>query len=110
MIDWGFFARHRLGFDLGQLVMSEVEQGLDPADVLEDRRRTCLEGYRAGLAAGGIDVPLDALSRAHAVQLCVSHGVAAVPLERLGDDPSTLEPLVRERARALDHVLSGVGL
>lgn len=110
LIDWGFFGRHRVGFDLGQLVMSRVDAGDAPADELPALRSRCLQSYREGLRDMGVHIDRSALARAHAVQVAISHGLPAVPLDRLGDDAATLDPLVRERARALDGILSDVGL
>lgn len=109
-IDWAFFGRGRLGFDLTQLVMSEIELGRTTADDLPDRQTAALDAYRDGLAEEGLEIGADALRRAHGIQAAVGIGIAAVPLERLGDDPATLGPLVRERARALDHLLTSIDL
>lgn len=110
LIDWGFFARGRLGFDLSQLVISEIDLGRRPAADLPDLQTVALRGFARGLADAGLSVPAPDLARAHAIQLAIASGVSAVPLEQLGQDPAVLDPLVRERMAALDHILTGVGL
>jgi hypothetical protein len=109
-IDWAFFARLPLGFDLTQLVVSEIELGRSAAGTLADRQAVALPAYADGLAAEGVAVDPDVLLRAHRVQAALTAGVAAVPLERLGEDPRTLAPLVRERLVLLDGLLTPLGL
>lgn len=110
LIDWGFFARGRMGFDLSQLVMSEIDLGRRPAADLPDLQVAALRGFSRGLADAGFTVPPPELARAHAIQLAIASGVSAVPLEQLGRDAAVLDPLVRERMITLDHILTGVGL
>lgn len=109
-IDWAFFSRVPLGFDLTQLVVSDVELGRVPASTLRQRQAVALPAYAAGLAAEGVDVDADELLRAHRVQAALAAGVPVVPLERLGEDPRTLAPVVRERLVVLDELLTPLGL
>lgn len=109
-IDWAFFCRTRLGFDLSQLVVSDVELGRVPAASVPDRQALAVPAYAAGLADVGVAVEQDALLRAHRVQAALAIGVSVIPLEDLGQDPSTLVPLLRERLVLLDHLLSPLGL
>lgn len=109
-IDWAFFSRLRLGFDLSQLVISDVELGRVPASSIPHRQAVAVPAYAAGLADLGVHVEADALLRAHRVQLALAHGTAAVPLEQLSDPPTTLVPLLRERLAALDEMLTPLGL
>jgi hypothetical protein len=109
-IDWAFFGRGRIGFDLSQLLLSDIELGRIGAGDLPTRRDAALDGYRAGLADGGVDIAPDALRRAHAIQAAIAIGIGAVPLEHLDEAPDTLDPLVREHAIMLDHLLSAIGL
>ncbi|GAA3579432.1 hypothetical protein GCM10022197_41130 [Microlunatus spumicola] len=109
-IDWAFFARLPLGFDLTQLVVSEIELGRTPAATLARRQAVALPAYADGLAAEGLTVDADALLRAHRVLAALTAGVAAVPLERLDEDPRTLAPVVRERLVLLDGLLTPLGL
>ncbi len=110
IIDWGFFARNRIGFDLSQLVWSEIDLGHEAGSLLPHRQEMCLAAFHKGLSAAGMQVdPVD-LRRAHDIQLAMAQGITAIPLERLGDAPSTLEPLLVERLVAVDHVLAAVNL
>lgn len=109
-IDWAFFGRGRIGFDLSQLLLSDIELGRIGAGDLPTRRDASLDGYRAGLADGGVDITPDALRRAHAIQAAIAIGVAAVPLEHLDEPADTLDTLVREHVVMLDHLLAAIGI
>lgn len=111
VIDWSFWSRAALGFDLSQLVISNVELGRRPASSLLDIQRVCLDGYRAGLADSGLEVAAADLARAHAVQLAIAAGIQSIPVERLGDaDTPELRSFVAERIGALHFILEGVGI
>lgn len=109
-IDWAFFARLPLGFDLTQLVVSDIELSRSAASTLAHRQAVALPAYAEGLAAEGVRVDPDALLRAHRVQAALAAGVSVVPLEHLSDDPRTLAPAVRERLVLLDGLLTPLGL
>lgn len=109
-IDWAFFARLPLGFDLSQLVISDIDLGRSTASTLAHRQAVALPAYADGLAAEGLSVDPDVLLRAHLVQAALTDGVGVVPLERLGEDPCTLAPVVRERLALLDGLLTPLGL
>lgn len=114
VIDWSFFGRGRVGFDLSQLLMSEIELGRATADGLSRRQDLMLSAYREGLAEQGFVIDAAALRRAHELQLAIAIGIAAVPLEQLDvEGPEGLERLDRlayDRARALDHILTPLAL
>ncbi|MCW2752265.1 MAG: hypothetical protein JWR83_3375 [Aeromicrobium sp.] len=111
VIDWSFWGRSALGFDLSQLVISNVELGQAPAASLPGIQQVCLEGYRAGLADSGLEVATSELARAHAVLLAIAAGIQSIPVERLGDpDTPELRAFAAERVSALRHILDGVGL
>jgi hypothetical protein len=109
-IDWAFFGRLPLGFDLTQLVVSEIDLGRAPATDLAHRQEVALPAYAAGLADEGVAVEPEALLRAHHVQAALHAGIPTVPLERLGEDPAILAPVVRERIALLDRLLVPLGL
>ena len=109
-IDWAFFSRLPVGFDLTQLVVSDIELGRAAASTLRHRQEVALPAYAAGLAAEGVVVEPDALLRAHRVHAALTAGVPVIPLERLSEDPVTLAPLVRERLAVLDGLLTPLGL
>jgi hypothetical protein len=106
LIDFAFWCRAPLGFDLSQLLMGEVQVGERPAAQLPDLDERCLEAYVRGLAAEGCDVPLDVVRRAHALLMLLFAGLTAVPIELLfgGRPPGDVE-VVRGRAAAAEHVL-----
>ncbi|MEE3850169.1 hypothetical protein VZC37_07475 [Gordonia sp. LSe1-13] len=113
VIDWAFFGRSRVGFDLTQLTNSAIDLGRMPADRLPELQDVCLRHYRLGLADSGFELDLDALTRAHHIQLAAFSAVSAIPLEQLpaedAGDPA-LDALMHERMGALDHMLGSVGL
>lgn len=109
-IDWAFFARLPLGFDLTQLVVSEIELGRAAASTFAHRQAVALAAYADGLATEGVTVDAEALLRAHRVQAALTAGVPVIPLEHLDDDPRTLAPAVRERLALLDALLTPLGL
>lgn len=111
VIDWSFWSRAALGFDLSQLVISNVELGRAPAASLPDIQQACLEGYRAGLAESGLEAAAEDLARAHTVQLAIAAGIQSIPVERLGEpDTPQLRSFVAERVSALRFILDGLGI
>lgn len=106
LIDFAFWCRAPLGFDLTQLLLGEVQLGERPAAELPELGERCLVAYADGLAAEGCDVDLDALRRVHALLVLLFAGLTAVPLELLyGMPPPGAEDVVRERAAAATWVL-----
>ncbi|GAA5152324.1 hypothetical protein GCM10023340_32450 [Nocardioides marinquilinus] len=81
LVDFGFWLRQPVGFDLGQLLAGEVQLGRDRCDVaaLAARDEACLAAYVAGLADEGLDLDPALVRRAHAVQLFLFAGVSSVP-------------------------------
>lgn len=110
VIDWGFWSRTALGFDLSQLVYSEIDLDRSDAAAFRDIQSAALLGYREGLADEGVEIGEDELKRAHTIQLAIAHGISSVPLDRLGDEPSAVEASVRARSDVLKHVLDDLGL
>ena len=106
LIDFAFWCRAPLGFDLSQLLMGEVQVGERPAAQLPDLDELCLDAYVRGLASEGCDVPLDLVRRVHALLMLLFAGLTAVPIELLfgRGAPGGVE-VVRERAAAAEHVL-----
>lgn len=110
VIDWGFWATAALGFDLSQLVISEIQLGIRPGSDLPELRRVCLDGYREGLADGGIEVSAEALERAHDIQAAIAGAITALPVERFAE-PITppLQKLAHERTVSARILLDAVG-
>ena len=106
LIDFAFWCRAPLGFDLTQLLMGEVQLGERPPSHLSDLDEPCLAAYVRGLAAEGCDVTIDVVRRVHALLMLLFAGLTAVPIELLfgGAPPGDVE-VVRGRAAAVEHVL-----
>ena len=106
LIDFAFWCRAPLGFDLTQLLMGEVQLGERPAAQLADLDELCLAAYVRGLAAEGCDVPLDVVRRVHALLMLLFAGLTAVPIELLFGvrAPGDVE-VIRGRAAAAEHIL-----
>lgn len=106
LIDFAFWCRAPLGFDLTQFLMGEVQLGERPAAQLADLDELCLAAYVRGLASEGCDVPLGVMRRVHALLMLLFAGLTAVPIELLfnGQAPGDAE-VVRGRAAAAEHVL-----
>ncbi|MBM7520141.1 phosphotransferase [Nocardioides nitrophenolicus] len=88
LIDFGFFMALPVGFDLGQLLVGDVQIGRRAAHDLAERDATCLAAYVDGLAAEGVDLDLGAVRRAHALQLLIFSGLSAIPFEVLEEEPT----------------------
>lgn len=81
LIDFGFWGALPLGFDLGQLLVGDVQVGRRSVDDLAERDEACLRAYHRGLAIEGFEVALDDLRRAHALQLLMFTGLSAFIVE-----------------------------
>ncbi len=77
LIDYGFFSRQCIGFDLGQLLVGDVQIGRRPAATLPETEAACLPAYVEGLRAEGVVVEADTVARAHALQLLLFAGLSA---------------------------------
>jgi hypothetical protein len=122
LIDFGFWSTQPIGFDLGQLLLGDVQIGRRPAATLPAVEQGCLPAYVDGLRDEGCDLPLDVVRRAHALQMLIFTGFSSFMLEGLleqpgrdgrdggGDDegkaaaPDLLEQAA-ERARIAEFVL-----
>ena len=83
LIDFGFWSTQPLGFDLGQLLIGDVQLGRRPAATLHDLEQACLPAYVAGLHDEGCEVPLPVVRRAHALQMLIYSGFSSFLLEAL---------------------------
>ena len=106
VIDFGFWGRGPLGFDLTQLLMGEAQMGERPAAELAALEEACLPAYRQGLLDEGIKVSENELRRAHALLMLEFAGLSAIPFEHL-DGPPTAERLriAGERAASARFIL-----
>jgi hypothetical protein len=106
LIDFAFWGRGQLGFDLTQLLFGEVQMGERPAAELPELERICLEAYVCGVREEGCDVPLERVRRAHALLMLLFSALSAVPFEHLAE-PTTPEVvrIAKERAVGAAFVL-----
>ena len=106
LIDFGFFGEGPVGFDLGQLLLGEVQTGERPAACLPSLEQACVPAYVTGLADEGVVMSEDVVRRAHALEMLLFSGLSAVPFEHL-DGPLTpgVTDLAAQRAHAARFVL-----
>lgn len=106
LIDFAFWSRAPLGFDLSQLLLGEVQLGERPASHLPELEELCLAAYARGLRDEGCTVAPQVLRRVHALTMLLFAGLSAVPLElAYGMPPPGAADVVRERAAAATFVL-----
>ncbi|MEO6713285.1 MAG: phosphotransferase [Mycobacteriales bacterium] len=106
LIDFGFWGRGPIGFDLAQLLIGEIQTGERDAAQLPELERACLPAYVEGLRAEGCEVPIEIVERSHALQMLVFAGLSALPLEQLDMAPTPeLERVARGRAEGLRFML-----
>ena len=106
LIDFAFWCRAPLGFDLSQLLMGEVQLGERTAAELPELEELCLAAYVRGLREEGCDVPSAVVRRQHALLMLLFAGLSAVPLEVLYGLPAPgAGAVVRERAAAASFIL-----
>jgi hypothetical protein len=87
LIDFGFWSTQPIGFDLGQLLLGDVQIGRRPAATLPAVEQGCLPAYVDGLRDEGCDLPLDVVRRAHALQMLIFTGFSSFMLEGLLEQP-----------------------
>lgn len=106
MIDFGFFTHLPVGFDLGQLLVGDVQLGRRSADDLAERDAACLASYHDGLAVEGLTIDAAVLRRAHALQLVLFTALSSLPVEVLGAEPTTqLRAMAASRPTIARHAL-----
>jgi hypothetical protein len=99
LIDYGFWGPHPIGFDLGQLLVGDVQVGKRTSDDLAEVDEVIMEGYVAGLRAEGSSIPEDVVRRGHALQLLIFTGLSTLPFEHLDSAPTPeLHTLAGQRA------------
>lgn len=106
LIDYGFWGRAPLGFDLSQLLIGDVQTGERAASCLPALERACLPAYHQGLRDEGVDVDTDRLRRAHALLMLEFAGLSSVPFELLEGPPTDdAIRIATERAAAARFIL-----
>ncbi|MDZ5622267.1 phosphotransferase [Nocardioides sp. HM23] len=99
MIDFGYFAAMPVGFDLGQLLVGDVQIGRRATADLAERDAACVAAYCDGLAEVGLDLPLATVARGHALLLLLFTGLSSLPLEHYEQPPTpALLDLAQTRA------------
>ncbi|MFL6171856.1 MAG: phosphotransferase, partial [Marmoricola sp.] len=83
LIDFGLWMSLPVGFDLGQLLVGDVQIGHRDSADLAERDDQCLAAYRRGLADEGYQIDEADLRRAHALQLLLFTGLSAFPWEHV---------------------------
>jgi hypothetical protein len=83
LIDFGFMTLLPVGFDLGQLLVGDVQVGRLPASSLPDVEEVVVPAYVEGLRAEGCDIAESVVRRAHALHLMIFTGLSALPFEHL---------------------------
>ena len=99
LIDYGFWVPNPLGFDLGQLLVGDVQLGRRSPELLAETDAAIVPAYRRGLADEGLHVDEADVRRAHALQLLIFSGLSALPFEHLDAEP-TPELRATSRTRA----------
>ena len=106
LIDFGLWGSRPVGFDLGQLLVGDVQVGRRGTEDLGERDEACLTAYLTGLHDEGYEVPESVLRRAHALQLLVFTGLSSLPFELLGERPTPeLVEVALSRAAIARHCL-----
>ena len=109
LIDFNFWKPLPLGFDLGQLLLGDVQIGRRPADDLAAVDAQIVPAYVAGLTDEGYAADPAQVLRLHALQMAVFSGLSSMPFEHLGDPPSpALERLAATRAAITTYCLDRV--
>ncbi|HPU40280.1 MAG TPA: hypothetical protein PLS63_11975 [Microthrixaceae bacterium] len=109
LIDFGFWKPLPLGFDLGQLLLGDVQIGRRGAQDLDIVDARIVPAYVAGLNDEGHAVDPARVARLHALQMAVFTGLSSMPFEHLGSPPSPeLERLAATRAAITTYCLGRV--
>jgi len=87
LIDFGFWGIAPVGFDLGQLMLGEIQLGQRPAGLLHRLENECLPAYVQGLHDEGGAISHTEVRRAHALLLTIYHAIPAIPYEHLTAEP-----------------------
>jgi len=106
LIDFGFWMPQPFGFDLGQLLLGDVQLGRSPAHDLVGNEKACTSAYVEGLRREGCDVDGARVRRAHSLLMLIFSGMSAIPGEHLDSPPTPeLRRIAAERATAARFML-----
>jgi hypothetical protein len=99
LIDYGFWGREPIGFDLSQLLVGDIQVGKRSSADLPELEAACVAAYVDGMRAEGSTIAQSVVRRAHALQLLIFTGYSTLPWEHLGQEPTAeLHALAAERA------------
>lgn len=99
LIDFGFWGTAPVGFDLGQLLLGEIQLGRRPARAFPELEEACLPAYVQGLRDEGCTTPVHQVRRAHAIATTIFHAIPSIPYEhRTAEAGPELRPLFANRA------------
>ena len=106
MIDFGFWGRAPVGFDLTQLLVGDVQLGRRGAHDLADLDEAIVAVYVEGLRAEGCSIPEKQVRRGHALCLLLMTGLSTVPFD-LFSAPMTpeIQRTAAERAAVARYAL-----
>jgi hypothetical protein len=106
LIDFGLWMELPVGFDLGQLLVGDVQIGVRSSADLAERDELCLTAYLRGLGDEGHQVEEATLRRAHALQLLLFTGLSAFPWDLVhGPVTPQVRAIAAERAAITRYVL-----
>lgn len=106
LIDFGFWKPLPLGFDLGQLLLGDVQIGRQNADDLATIDARIVPAYLQGLRDEGHAAEPAQVGRLHAVQVAVFSGLSTMPFEHLAAPMSPeLKRLAASRAAITTYCL-----
>lgn len=99
LIDYGFWREAPLGFDLGQLLVGDIQIGRRAASLLQQTEDVILQPYIDGLRVEGVTATPANVRRAHALQFMLFTGLSSPPFEFLDDELTpALQHVAAERA------------
>ncbi len=81
LIDFGYWGRAPVGFDLQCLLVGDVQIGKRSAETLAEVDETIIPAYVDGLRAEGCDIAEDVVRRAHAIRSMLMTGLSTLPFD-----------------------------
>jgi len=106
LIDFAFWGTAPVGFDLGQLLLGEIQLGRRPAHTFPELEEACLQAYVKGLRDEGCPTSVREVRRAHTIAMTIFHAIPSIPYEhRTGGVGPELHPLFANRAAMARCVL-----
>jgi hypothetical protein len=106
LIDFGFWGVAPVGFDLGQLLLGEIQLGQRPAQTLPALEEACIPAYVHGLRDEGCTTPVHQVRRALAIAMTIFHAIPSIPYEhRTTEAEPELRPLFANRSAMARYIL-----